>query len=1520
MVSISSYPQLTYEQSYGVQTGAFARRMEIVRSLADKPIIMGLRSNGHLAVILPSTDDSIEWMAPIAIGPQWDGASPATIKSFAVYQEPVTLVVTVALIVHACQPNSSLMADSVLVAQILKPGDPISWTNIKAAGSTLRLFPANQPGVIQNADCVTIVPKLPSGGAFGDFTVVVAGHSSSGADLIGLFHRARSTDTWSYGEKPPPVAESALNDWRALAPGWFPKPGFFCLASNGMRFATLTDDGDDYESEGSVNIGGLNFTSIACLPPAAIGRDISPLYAGGVGVGRWDAKAIATGQGPAMLLSLGDGQALPSTIIAHADYAPATDGNPNPSSAAFTLLTATGDLWYGRDVLTNDVLSERPVIIAKEVSASAGTRWMVSAQGTNTSRDMLMVSHTDGETVFMTRDGALAAATEPWQSEVVLIPPGAPGLTAETDYVEAVEQQAYRTRLVICSDDGHPQPFAKVRLTASATFSAWINGIYSRMVRDVPLDAMSGPDGAITVVMPTTTLEVPSFSVTPVETNGELTLDAAVVVDPSASVLSALRAVTSVADLQHAKDCHGNRVFPSSLPAGSGQAISFLNEFFVRYDDARKEREGPAGPTLGNNALCLCRDEVGTRMLAGDEALDAVGEENSWTIVNIATVLCYLWTWRIFVNNFQLSIAPGPGRSNYLVVRIGNQVAYACLWIFAPRATIVLLDWILQTVLELPPEKIVSWFGWTFDWEYVGKMHDVTKRLATLAIQCAIDKLPTLADKIEQSLDMAVDAMSYVQNVINGSPFGQFAQQKLDSFASMFGPNPSSPESANNPAFHALFQQTLYNLPGSTLQQSLPHAQSVDSLESTLRSLDGQTTSFSEQAFASMKDFSRLSLGDLFFTEGCPNFLINPDSRSALKTTMTALLSEAIQVLENVWDDLNSKAEMRVISYIWHHKMKRDADATLLDVLCLCAACGSSFATSFAGLPTLPDKFISAVTDPGNTTLEQVLEAARPATRSSGGLSVELQQLSYLYLPGSIEILQSVCRMASAFGTVFQDYIGLDNILSVRCLPDRVLSWLVGDFMANNSLSYFGAATLKTFGDSLACLLGIVYYGMEYAWSPFKSSPWLNMYFTWFVIQHGFNRPRDWYKWNCARTLSPSISFPNAEFGIGTFACAFITAAAFVQGYQPDIPIELRSGLWSAETTIAWIASVTTAVSAIAGKFLSAPASKPYAQASRAVAVNLRWMAFLAKGAIDIQITKVEAYADFTTLNSDNSQVASVSLTSFTAYDDGNIVPQLSFPIHGLQMLPSSNTGLTWSQLYSSQLFAGQPSFHGFVFPIHNNLEIVASSSASGWTQRELYATSATPARAFAGNDGLYVADTGVGVVYLFPWPLNIDTSGALTRSAVAVNLNTPIGVALQGSLLYVTDTTSANMPCVKVFDRTGDPTTPIRTLSGANTLLSKPISVASMSQSGNIVVADAVSGILVFAPNADKDVAPITQWKLSQYVTDLIVDSQGNIVYTDSSSINVISPDTPSGTDPTPSSSIRGDQTQLSPIAIAQS
>jgi hypothetical protein len=200
--------------------------------------------------------------------------------------------------------------------------------------------------------------------------------------------------------------------------------------------------------------------------------------------------------------------------------------------------------------------------------------------------------------------------------------------------------------------------------------------------------------------------------------------------------------------------------------------------------------------------------------------------------------------------------------------------------------------------------------------------------------------------------------------------------------------------------------------------------------------------------------------------------------------------------------------------------------------------------------------------------------------------------------------------------------------------------------------------------------------------------------------------------------------------------------------------------------------------------------------------------------------------------------------------------------------------------------------------------------------------------RATVGHLGLYVVDRADKIVLRYDLPLDLDNTRTPNRDTAASGLDAPIAVAamavaIPGALKPEISVLVSDGAAIKTFDDAG---TLKSTLTGPTTLLSAPISLVIapdpvVADKRLLLVCDSVSGILVFDPSAAGDVAPVKRWTFTKAtVTDIAVDSKGNLVYTEGASIHTLPLSTDGGADPTPASTITSANKPLAPVAISVS
>ena len=1550
MPSIVAYSELMYDQSCGTQAGAFSGKMETLAGPLDEPTLLGLRGDGRLSVIVPSREGGpVEWQSPIDIGPQWtDGSSKASIKDFAVHQDADTLETSIALLVSVSAPGGATSNDLLFVAEGLAPCDGNAWANIGSIGTIVRQFSSAASGEIRSTSCLTML-QMPDAGTHTQSRcgIVVAGTRADGSCAIALITPDVLQGNWIYREKEPPGKNppASLKGWRALTRGWFPGPGFFCLADNGLRYAQLTPNGEDYLSEGIIDIGdATSLLSIAAAPPADTKSGVCTLYGGSSGIYKWNAAAITGAKPPEQLLASGTmATKVPTRIAVCADNVTATADSAAQTAAIVSFLSPLGELYYARDVLSNPVASEVPVLVATDVGATAGVKLIPNARDDSTYRYVMVVSYADGHVSVMERDSAASAANDSWETELVLVPAVTRANGANAG---VIEQQTYTTRIVVTDDNGQPVPFARVTLSASTTCIGHINDSCTRMPFNVPIPAMAGSDGAINLVLPCTALETPQFSVTRVLQDAMLSDGAPTVVDPSESTLQKLRALTSADDLARAKDCHGNAVF-KQRPQEAQQVVEFLKEMFQRRDLTRQGLTSSEHIAALSRPICLRRTAAGVELLHDEEARKALGDLDLGHLISTATLGLFLLASRRQLQSLEatIGVTNAPNGLTYLVVHIGKEIYSALLWQhFVPSVLNMALDCVLQGFLALSPEQIVEWLGWVFDWTRVGKLHGATTRLADLTLQYAYDNISKMANAFDNALNTLDDGLNYAQNkkLAGSINSNSFLRQKIGDFALGSNNIPYAPQASHSPPTYSILNKMLSGAHEGMFSFDKVKQLDFSVFDVVTTALTAPLTQLADSVSAALggADISQMTFAEILRYAAQIGLSA---IRSALKSAVAKLIENIKTLHDNVQNYLAAETQIPTLNYLWTVKLGKTTTFRAMDLFCLGAACCTTFVCDSARVPGFSDWQIATITDSKYTTLPEVLAALNkppklPWKRANRG--DKIQAFTYFGATGTVQIISAFFYLVSAGLTTFQMYltppndngiieggIGMYLPNTVHLLADpALLINPAGGFPGPHKWGFHVLHLIRSIVNVLAVLFCWAFFFMTWAWSPYNGSLWWNLYAVLYFFESIYFTVKDWIGVYCNRNnkdMPKLYGKPVIEFGMGvTFLCV-VTVAVTLMALEERVPVEFWDGWWQADTAVAGIVNGLVQINIMSGWLEPAP----WVKASQVAMMFGLNTTFMAKGVLEIFMSEIAAYTDFCALSSAGSNVPGGSINVFAA-DASGPSAGVSSPLTGASSPLSSTTGIV-SIGVTGVGQVTEPLVNAFVVPLPASLYVYTRGPYGGFRQTTLSSRGQSPARAKVGPEGLYVVDTTSNAttspgVYLYDLPLNLDHDSAQGQMLIT-GLAAPtaaVAYSIQGKdngppvvVIYVADN-EASGAVIKLFQQIENSYGQVGTIAVPGVT---SINDLALDANNNIIILSGTSSILVIPSTASGTVSPITTWAFSKSeITDVTTDTQGNVLYTDTSSINVLPLSTPSGTDPTPSANITSSDAPLNPIAVA--
>jgi hypothetical protein len=149
-----------------------------------------------------------------------------------------------------------------------------------------------------------------------------------------------------------------------------------------------------------------------------------------------------------------------------------------------------------------------------------------------------------------------------------------------------------------------------------------------------------------------------------------------------------------------------------------------------------------------------------------------------------------------------------------------------------------------------------------------------------------------------------------------------------------------------------------------------------------------------------------------------------------------------------------------------------------------------------------------------------------------------------------------------------------------------------------------------------------------------------------------------------------------------------------------------------------------------------------------------------------------------------------------------------------------------------------------------------------------------------SGN--LWVSDYANNAVTDYPPGAHGNVPPADTISGSKTQLSTPTGMAWNAggpALLYVANASGASV--VGFAKGAAGNTAPAVSIAGSNTGLSRPFALA-FDSTGRLLVADENAGVLIFAPGANGNVAPVATITPFSYPAGIVTDAQDNIYVAD--------------------------------------
>ena len=395
------------------------------------------------------------------------------------------------------------------------------------------------------------------------------------------------------------------------------------------------------------------------------------------------------------------------------------------------------------------------------------------------------------------------------------------------------ELYTYTTQISVTDADGCGADGVTVRIRPTTDVPALVNGKYYALLAAVPKEAVTDPYGCVTIVLETTDLVAPTYTVTLTDDDGTV---ASRTEDPAKDVTAFLKTVTTGEQIYDAPLSDGSgTVIESPTPeqikacddaaTGISQMMDLYTEMSAQGLRAGRPRPRPhtvghdrhgrpiAGPRVPDGPepfLVRCHPGGCFEVLRGAEVGAALPPQGLWDLVKSAGDL--LWA---AINGSGQVLSYGlqlvDGVYNF-VIDIGGQLLAFVVQIAEQALSAV--GFIVKQ-LGLLIRDIVNWLGFVFDWSAVLDTHRVLRHVYGLGFGYIAGQTATYQGYVDDAFQAAIDRLD---------PDGLLpVHTDLPPYSSPARDQPGAPApDYSSPQANWARQKLIDNSAGSSYQQVTP--------------------------------------------------------------------------------------------------------------------------------------------------------------------------------------------------------------------------------------------------------------------------------------------------------------------------------------------------------------------------------------------------------------------------------------------------------------------------------------------------------------------------------------------------------------------------------------------------------------------------------------------------------------------------------------------------------------------------
>ncbi len=512
------------------------------------------------------------------------------------------------------------------------------------------------------------------------------------------------------------------------------------------------------------------------------------------------------------------------------------------------------------------------------------------------------------------------------------------------DTGSAITYDTYTTRIAVTDAAANPALFQTLQLATSQLTYLTVNGVSHLTGPDAAASVTTDESGCITVVTPTATI---SSGILHLSGVGDAVID----INPAASVLNGLGAITKGDDLKAA-------VFTSGPKSGQpvlanpppDQTLDAAASAVSRLIGMSSTLPADGSPTAAIHARTRAADApaltLASPVAAGDAWGMTLGAQPAYLDGSAASsmlgslgdtidaaagdVLHWIENAGAAVESFFIEGVEDAWR---FVVQIAGEVFEFVLDALEHVASA--LNWVLKNVLGIDLAAIIQWLGFLFDWDDIKLTHKVLVNMANHSVDFGEAALAALATKVTNGFEWlkqqvaTMEPPGHANDQVRSTGANQ--QSSLSATQSRFVGAAHTDPSADWGRYHMVH--------GGGLDMTPPRQQPTDPMTAFYTDIIEPTIASMMETFQNIgSDISAGFNGDMTVAQ-----MFQALGADALIGVLDALEKVVVGIIEFIEDlvEMLRQGANAVIDVPFFSALYReiaDADLTILDLIALIVA------------------------------------------------------------------------------------------------------------------------------------------------------------------------------------------------------------------------------------------------------------------------------------------------------------------------------------------------------------------------------------------------------------------------------------------------------------------------------------------------------------------------------------------------------------------------------------------------------